>query len=110
MTTPYLELVNLTPHAINLPQGIVPPSGMIARVSVTLAPAGYLANDAGNISLVRGCYGDVTGLPAAEKNTMFIVSGMVRNAIPDRLDLASPANLVRDDQGQIIGCQSLEIN
>jgi hypothetical protein len=36
-----------------------------------------------------------------------IVSQIVKNALPDREDLLVPAQVVRDGEGNIIGCRSL---
>ena len=37
----------------------------------------------------------------------YIVSQLVKNALPDRTDLLVPAEVVRDGNGNIIGCKSL---
>lgn len=37
----------------------------------------------------------------------YIVSQLVKSALPDREDLLVPAEVVRDEQGHIIGCRSL---
>lgn len=101
-----MEIVNLTPHAISIGDRTISPSGTIARVSVSLSPAG----DLDGIPLVHGTYGEVTGLPYSQKGVLLIVSALVRCALPNRKDLASPADLVRNDQGQIVGARALEIN
>jgi len=98
-------IINLTPHAINLP-GITLPSEGVARVSVTLDQAGEIDG----IPLVRGSYGQVIGLPEPQTGTIFVVSALVRAALPQRTDLASPARLTRDAEGRITGCEALEIN
>jgi hypothetical protein len=99
-------IINTTPHAINLPDRTIPPSGDIVRVSVKLADAGEFDG----IPLVKGTYGEVTGLPPEKEGVMYIVSALVRAALPNRKDLASPAKLVRDDKGNITGCSALEIS
>lgn len=45
----------------------------------------------------------------AELANYYIVSRMVANALPNRKDLLVPNELVRDDQGNIIGCRSFEV-
>jgi hypothetical protein len=42
--------------------------------------------------------------------TRYIVSAMVRVAVPLRMDVFSPADFVRDEKGTIIGCRALEGN
>jgi hypothetical protein len=98
-------IINLTPHPINLPSITIHSTGL-ARVSVTLSEAGA----ADGIPLVCGSYGAVTGLPEPVEGTVYIVSAMVRLALPYRKDLGSPAKLVRDAQGNIVGCEALEVN
>jgi hypothetical protein len=96
----------MTPHAINLPGLVIPPSGDVVRVSVELTDAG----NHNGIPLVRGTYGEVTGLPPEQDGVMYIVSALVRTALPHRKDLASPAQLVRGCHGNIVGCEALEIS
>jgi hypothetical protein len=42
-------------------------------------------------------------------NTYYIVSQIIKNALPHRDDLLVPADVVRDDRGNIIGCKSLGV-
>lgn len=101
-----MSIINTTPHPINLPGLTIPPSGDLVRVNVTLADAG--THD--GVSLVRGTYGEVTGLPPQQDGVLYVVSALVRAALPDRKDLASPAKLTRDEKGNITGCQALEVS
>lgn len=102
-----LRLVNLTPHPITIVGGdTIPPTSPPARVSTTNAPAG----DAAGIPLVSQQYGDVVGLPDPQPGVLFIVSAVVRAAVTHRLDVASPGDLVRDGNGQPVGCRNLVVN
>ena len=104
-----MALLNLTPHEIVIvsPSGEtilrLPPSGTVARVSATTETLGTLEG----IPLLRVSRGEPEGLPAPEAGVMLVVSGLVRDALPDRTDLASPGSLVRDAQGRVIGCEGL---
>ena len=103
------KLVNMTPHTVKLVNdfGILEmPSAGVARVSSTQEELGRVVG----VPLVRATFGEVTGLPAPEEGTMYVVSAMVRAALPGRTDLASPGDLVRDEAGQVIGCKSLIVN
>lgn len=104
-------LVNLTPHTINVVTSedtfSFPPSGTVARVSSNQQFIGLWGND---IPLYRSTFGDVIDLPDPQDNTIFVVSALVRSAAPDRFDLASPGDLVRDDAGNVVGCKGLIIN
>jgi len=98
--------VNLTPHAVNLPDRTIEASGTLARCAEVSAPV----TTVDGIEVIRKTFGTVTGLPAAEAGTWYIVSMLVRAACPNRTDLLSPGDLVRDAAGQIIGCKNLVCN
>ena len=104
------RLVNLTPHAITVIAGehtvTVPPSGDIARVSTVET----LISWDGHVPIYRQSYGETVGLPPAQDRTRLIVSSMVRLANQDRWDLLSPVGLVRNKDGQPIGCNGLVAN
>jgi hypothetical protein len=100
------RFVNLTPHEVNIGNLDVPPSGTVARVEVAHQ---VVAHHAG-VPLLVGDYGAISNLPVPQTGVLYIVSAAVRSALPHRLDLASPAHLVRDNEGRIIGCLALEIN
>ena len=92
-----LTFKNYTPHDIVMNDGTVYPSLGIVRVKDTFST--FDANGICNVS-----YGDVEGLPEPEKNTMYIVSSMVKEA-SKRTDLVAPATghpeTVRD-KGRIV--------
>mgnify|MGYP003334403232 CR=1 FL=1 len=62
------------------------------------------------VAAVRPSFGDVTGLPDAQPDTVFVVSALVRAAVPNRSDVASPGALVRDSQGNVTGLAALQFN
>jgi len=105
-----MTITNLTPHALNLITATgtvtVAPSGAVARCATTSAPAG----EAEGVPLVRTSYGEVVGLPDPSPGTLFVVSALVRAAVPHRADVASPGDLVRDASGNVVGCRNLVIN
>jgi len=100
-----MQFVNLTPHSITLlragrPDEVIPPSGAVARVTFDEIECPAI----GGVRTVKRVLGEVTGLPLA--GGPYIVSGMVASACP-RHDVFSPGDLVRDDEGRVIGCRSL---
>jgi len=101
-----MKIMNLTPHEITVGSRVIPASGQVARVKVSLAPAGKFDE----VPLVRGSYGQIVDLPDQQDDILLIVSALVRTACPDRHDLASPADLVRDQNGKIIGANAMEVN
>jgi len=59
---------------------------------------------------VTTSYGRVEGLPEPETGVLYLVSAVVRAAVPGRADVASPGDLVRDGEGNVIGCRHLILN
>ena len=57
--------------------------------------------------LTRTVFGEPEGLPAYEEGTFYIVSQIVKSALPYRTDLLVPAEMVRDAAGNVVGCKSL---
>mgnify|MGYP001398705579 FL=1 len=106
-----MKIINLTPHALNVltDSGTVtiPPSGTVARVTVTRESAGTVTVDGVQVPLYRTTYGAVEGLPAPAPDTLYVVSSLVAAAARDRRDLVVPDDLVRDEQGRVIGARGL---
>ena len=95
-----MNVINLTPHTVRLNNGTeYPASGIVARVSAT-----YSDFSPDGIAEVR--FGEPVGLPAPKEDTMYIVSGLLKQACPQRTDLVSPATghpaCRRDEGGRII--------
>jgi len=106
-----MKFVNLTPHAIHLIDSnnqmtTFMPDGTVARVSMTST----VVSNFNGIEIITQKPGPVVGLPDVCQDVIWIVSAMVRLACPARLDLVSPGDLVRDDQGNIVGCRNFVMN
>lgn len=92
---------NYTPHAITLNDGRTFASEGLARVSATFTPS-----DENGVCNQE--FGDVTGLPAPESDTLYIVSALVLTAAKaaGRTDCVAPAtghpDCVRSDKGFIV--------
>ena len=99
---------NYTPHDINLIESgkvTTLKSEGIARCDIKTEKLSPI----NNIPVVRKSYGNVVGLPDCEEGVFYIVSNIVASACPNRYDLLVPDNLVRDNNGAIIGCTSFSI-
>ena len=101
-----MTLINLLPHPVHIitPDGIVTirPSGRMARViehEEESAPIGAIPT-----SIVM--HGGMTDLPDPSPGTKYIVSKVVLMA-SDRNDLYCPMGIVRDDNGNVLGCTHL---
>ena len=106
----YMNIVNLTPHNVtyineNGEKEVFEASGNIARVEQFLFS---IPGSKYNLkTTVPSC---VVGLPATDVNTIYIVSAMVREAEKERDDLWSPTSFIRDEEGNIIGCEAFITN
>lgn len=96
-----MKFINKTPHCISINGVILEPVFPTPRVKT-------------HIKLIRSStfdiyeedLGNVENIENYENDTYFIVSRMVFDALPHRLDLVYPRDFIRDDAGQIIGCKS----
>jgi agmatine/peptidylarginine deiminase len=115
----YIMLYNMTPHAITLldedynVSKVIEPSGRTIRLKQDTRKAGFSVDD---IPITKTEYQvdfliseESIGLPAYELGTFYIVSQLVKNALPEREDLLVPAQMVRMADGTIVGCRSLGI-
>ncbi len=105
-----MNIINMTPHPIqilgesnNRQIREIPASGKTIRLASKTVSTGNLDG----IPVSRTIFGDPVGLPEEEAGTYYIVSQLVISACRDRGDLLVPADVVRDDDGRIIGCRSL---
>jgi len=100
-------ILNLTPHAlaIHLRDGevLTIPSDGVARVATTRE----VVTEWNGLEVCETSFGDVEGLPSVVDGTVIVVSRLVLQARPDREDLLSPGELVRDTQGRVVGCNGL---
>jgi hypothetical protein len=101
-----MKIYNLTPHIIHLPGMSLEPCKMVSRCTEKTIRVGEFLG----IELITREYGDVTDLPEPAEGTLYIVSMLVRQALPHRQDIASPGDLIRDTNGQIIGAKNLVVN
>lgn len=106
-----VKIVNLTPHTINLMIGegsiSIEPSGIIARCKVSTEQVGTIKVDGKEIPVNKKVYGEVEGLPEKQEGTIYIVSSLVAQAVKDRDDVFIPDELVRDEEGRVIGARAL---
>ncbi len=96
---------NWTPHPIVCGGRVFEPCGKVVRCDMQRTKAG----DVDGIDCYKTVNSGVSNAPAAAADTYYIVSAMVRVA-SGRSDFISPADFVRDAAGNIIGCQSFDIN
>lgn len=105
------KLINLTPHKVS----VYDKEGKLievfqsegnARVSETVVEVESKAN---GVPCFQRKLGTVEGLPVESDDTMYIVSFMIKLACPGRHDLLVPGELVRNENGNILGCRGFYV-
>jgi len=106
-----MTLINLTPHDITIfaKEGtiVLPGSDKPARLEENTVYGWCVQHDGIEVKLPIVSYGQVFNIPDPDRTKQLIVSQMVAQALPDRLDLFYPYDMVRDNKGVILGCRSL---
>lgn len=101
------NIINLTPHTITIirdgGENIVIPASGLARASQERVQVA----DINGIPVNRVIFGDVVGLPDPQPDTIFVVSSLTAQAVPDRQDVFITDEAVRDEAGRVIGCRAL---
>lgn len=103
-------ILNATPHAVKIvdKNGALikefAPSGDVARLQPTTEVIGEVAG----VPVTSTHYGEPIGLPDEQEGVGYIVSALLRTTLTQRSDLFSPGQLVRDDNGNVVGCKSLD--
>lgn len=106
------QILNFTPHPVRIiaADGTVVaefPSVGVARAAQTDEFHGYVAG----IAVVRTSFGEISGLPDSQPGKSYIVSAIAFQAAlasgRNTDDLLLPSGLVRDADGNILGCGQL---
>lgn len=102
-----MKFINLTPHKINVTgYGDLEPSGIVSRSHGHLMQIDVIDG----VPMMVAEFAGVSNLPEPKRGVMYIVPTHVREALPDRSDLASPSKLIRNSVGHVIGCGALQVN
>lgn len=106
-----MTFVNCTPHPINLigENNVIttlPKGEIIPRLSQSTK----IVDVVEGVSITETIFGETKDLPDFEEGVFWIVSRLVLSANPERKDLLVPNELVRDSEGNIVGCKSLARN
>lgn len=103
------NIKNLTPHDVRILDDnnevvVAMVSEGIARVS----SESKVVDTLNGVPITETVFGEVTGLPPEAEDTYYVVSRMVASAASERRDLLVPGLQVRDEQGRVVGCKSLD--
>lgn len=114
------RVLNLTPHPVNIYREeevvlTIPPSGTVARATMSNIELPPLQIDNASIPTITISYDGVEGLPDPDSVDFIIVSSIVASVIKSNKSLydvwrgkilvpdTSPASVVRDNDGRILG-------
>ena len=110
-----VNLVNLTPHEINIyndknEKVLSIPSSGVARAKQTRELIGYLELNGVKVPINISSYGEPEGLPEKSRGTLYLVSPILLSSSA-RSDLVGvdtgPGSSVRDENGRILGVKNL---
>ena len=106
-------IINKTPHMVRII--VEAQNDMSGCTSMTIESDGdpirleekrFECGEVEGIPVTYPVYG-AANLPEEQPGVYYIVSAMVLNAYPERLDLLAPGPAVRNGSGQIIACEGL---
>lgn len=105
------EIINLTPHAVTVMKNdgsvaftlpAAEPS-KVARVGVTRKTLA----DVQGVVVTAATLGEIENLPDEQPGVFYVVSALLASAAPQRTDLLTPGELVRNSEGHPVGCRGL---
>lgn len=104
-------IINKTPHAVYILDSsdnsiirMFPKSNGMIRVEEIVEECSSIDG----IPISSTSWGETVDVPEYVEGTYYIVSQLVKNALPYRKDLLVPKGVVRDDKGNVIGCTRLD--
>ena len=103
-------LVNMTPHPITIlnedgeVEKEIPSSGIVPRVQYQRT----LVEEVEEVKVWQQSQAEITDLPDFQEGVFVIVSKMVAEAAK-RHDLIVPTDMVRNDDGVVLGCQGFTV-
>ena len=107
-----MAIVNATPH----PVMVVDKDGNVlhtlqprAAGPVRLKSWTERVAEIDGVPTSKTVFGEVENLEEEVEGVYYIVSQLVKSALPIRADLLVPAEVLRDKEGKILGCQSLGV-
>jgi hypothetical protein len=102
-----MKFINLCPHPVTLLTNHRPILLPAAVDPVRLDLEELPTDDLGMLYRQRLVRSPI--VPPPSPGVLYVVSMLVRLALPHRTDLASPVGLIRDEDGAVVACRALAI-
>lgn len=108
-----MKLINLTPHVITIHAGdktiVIKPSGTVARLMVSRISLPDVELDGITIPVNSTILGDLVDMPPIAEGVWYVASALVAQKCTqlNREDTFSPGELIRNEEGVVIGCNGL---
>lgn len=106
------KIINKTPHQVYILDKedhsivkVFPKSKGMIRVKEIVKNL----EDIEGISITSTSWSKTIDVPDYKQGIYYIVSQLVKNAMPNRKDFLVPKGAVRDSEGNVIGCTTLDI-
>lgn len=105
------KIINKVPHHIN----VLSNDGKIIKVfrkssdMIRVTQCTTRIDEIDGIPISKTSFHGSINLPEYVEGVYYIVSSTVKFAYPERLDLLVPAEMIKDEQGNSIGCKSLSL-
>lgn len=93
-----IKIINMTPHTINIMSDIVIPSDGMIRMSSSFAKTDEITTKYWTINIMRPAWSVPESIIPEERNTIYIVSYLTCQALPNRWDLYIPAKFNSRDK------------
>jgi len=111
----YKNIINLTPHTVkvldtdgNLVE--IPPSQLVARCSKNKEVVGQVIFNDRKIDIVKYSYNNIINVPEPQKGTLYLVSAIVKNALPDRADVVAVDRPERGNNREVLFAYGFRVN
>lgn len=105
-------IINRTPHPIT----VLSRDGKVLKIiesdglpPIRLKSETLPVGEIDGICVTKTTFGEPENLPKETDDIFYIVSQLVKSACPHRKDLLVPAEVIRNRDGNIIGCMSFGV-
>lgn len=106
-----MKVRNLTPHSITIHGNnravTVPPDGIVVRCKINAYEGEPIVLGGEDIPITHITMGEVEGLPPYKGGTILVVSQVVATQCVGRPDVYYPGELIRNEEGMVVGCNGL---